>query len=143
MAPKIILLLIAISPISSDIHKASWYGEKFHGRLTASGDVYDMNELTCAATNDYEFGDRLRVTNIKNGKSVVVTVNDRGNFERLGRTLDLSKGAFDEIANLDKGVIDVKIERLNTYDKGQRWQQLNFRIMFNLFQQNNKLEVKP
>lgn len=112
MAPKIILLLIVLSPVSSDIHKASWYGEKFHGRLTASGDVYDMNELTCAATNDYEFGDRLKVTNIKNGKSIVVTVNDRGNFERLGRTLDLSKGAFDEIANLDKGVIDVKIERL-------------------------------
>lgn len=110
---KIILLLIVMNPISNNIHKASWYGEKFHGRLTASGDVYDMNELTCAATNDYEFGDRLKVTNIKNGKSIVVTVNDRGNFKRLGRTLDLSRGAFDEISNLDKGVIDVKIERLN------------------------------
>lgn len=109
---KIILLLIVMNPISSDIHKASWYGEKFHGRLTASGDVYDMNGLTCAATNDYELGDRLKVTNVKNGKSVVVTVNDRGNFERLGRTLDLSMGAFDKIANLDKGVIDVKIESL-------------------------------
>ncbi len=105
------LLFVGLT-FSQEAHKVSYYGEAFHGKLTASGEVYDMEDLTCAAIRDYDFGDILKVTNIKNGKSVIVKVNDRGNFRRLGRTLDLSKKAFSIIGNLEKGVLTVKIKKL-------------------------------
>lgn len=111
---KIFLLLLALIPYyNNSVHQVSWYGSKFHGKVTASGDVYDMNQYTCAATRDFNFGDSLKVTNIKNQKHVIVVVNDRGRFRQLGRTLDLSRAAFKEIANLDRGVIRVTIEKLN------------------------------
>jgi rare lipoprotein A len=59
---------------------------------------------------DYPFGTWLKITNIANHKFVLVKVNDRGNFKKYGRILDLSKGAFAKIANLKQGVITVKIE---------------------------------
>lgn len=88
--------------------KASYYGGKFNGRKTASGEVFDENELT-AAHRTYKFGTKLRVVNLKNGKEVVVRINDRGPFVK-GRIIDLSKAAFKAIANTKKGVIKVKIE---------------------------------
>lgn len=97
-------------------HKVSWYGKRFQGKKTANGDTYDINKLTCATTWDkenkrlgYSFGSKLKVTNIENGKSVIVEVNDTGGFKKYGRKLDLSKAAFYKIANLDKGVIKVNI----------------------------------
>ena len=89
---------------------ASWYGEKFHGRPTSSGERYDMYGLT-AAHKTMKFGSKLRVTNPDNDKSVVVTVNDRGPFIR-GRDLDLSYGAAREIGFTEKGVGKVRIEYL-------------------------------
>lgn len=91
---------------------ASWYGCQFHGKVTASGEVFNMYEMTTAATKDYDLGDTLVVTNTDNGKSVTVTVTDRGAFEKYGRTLDLSRAAFDHIADTNRGLIRVKIERL-------------------------------
>ncbi|MBI5099121.1 MAG: septal ring lytic transglycosylase RlpA family protein [Nitrospirae bacterium] len=89
---------------------ASWYGADFHGRPTSSGERYDMYGLT-AAHKEMDFGTRLRVTNPDNGKSVIVTVNDRGPFIP-GRDLDLSYGAAREIDHIGKGVGLVKIEYL-------------------------------
>lgn len=99
--------------------KVSYYGKKFHGRKTANGEIFDKNKLTAASplkpgTNipEFAFGTRLKVTNLENGKSTVVIINDTGSFGKLGRKLDLSERAFKDIAELKKGVIKVKIEVL-------------------------------
>ncbi|MDO5656248.1 MAG: septal ring lytic transglycosylase RlpA family protein [Flavobacteriaceae bacterium] len=90
--------------------RVSWYGERFHGKLTASGEVYDMNEFT-AAHKKLPFGTQVKITNIRNDKSVIVTINDRGPFHK-DRKFDLSKAAFQEIANDSRGVISVTYEIL-------------------------------
>jgi rare lipoprotein A len=105
---KLLLVILALNTS----HKVSFYSDPFHGRKTANGEVFDKNKLTCAALSSYKFKDKLRVTNLKNNKSVVVVVNDRGKFAKYGRTLDLSEAAFKKIGNLKKGVLTVKIERL-------------------------------
>ena len=92
------------------IFLATFYGGVFHGRLTASGERFDKNKFTCAS-NYYKIGTILEVTNISNGKSVVVKVNDRGGFK--GMKLDLSEGAFKRIANLKQGVLKVRVEKFN------------------------------
>lgn len=92
---------------------ASYYAEPFHGRTTASGYVYDMEQMTCASM-DYPFGSVLKVTNLNNGKSVNVVVTDTGNFKKkYGRDIDLSKGAFRKLDKLGKGLINVKIELID------------------------------
>lgn len=88
--------------------KASYYGDKFHGRNTASGEVFDMNKYT-AAHRTLMFGTLIKVTNLWNKRSVVVRVNDRGPF-KSGRVLDLSKAAAKDLDMLAAGVVDVKIE---------------------------------
>jgi rare lipoprotein A len=90
---------------------ASWYGPKYHGRRTASGVVFDMNDLT-AAHKTLPFGTRLKVTHVGNHRSVIVEVNDRGPFI-TGRDLDLSYGAARKLGMVEQGVARVKIERLN------------------------------
>ncbi len=98
--------------------KASYYGAAFHGRKTASGETFDMNALT-AAHRQWPFGTLCRVTNLHNGKSVVVRINDRGPFI-AGRVMDLSYGAARALEALKVGVIDVKIEVLNWGEASQR-----------------------
>jgi rare lipoprotein A len=71
--------------------KASWYGPGFHGRRTASGEVFNANSMT-AAHKTLPFGTRVKVTSRKTGRSVVVRINDRGPFVR-GRVIDLSKAS--------------------------------------------------
>ena len=88
--------------------KASYYSPKLHGNKTASGVVYDHSKLT-AAHKKLPFGSRVKVTNLTNKKSVVVTINDRGPFVK-GRIIDLSGAAFKAIANLEEGVVKVKIQ---------------------------------
>jgi len=88
--------------------KASYYGNKHHGKLTASGEVYDKNKLTCAHKT-LPFETICRVTNLANDKSVIVKVNDRGPFVR-GRIIDLSYKAMETIDGLKAGVIDVRVE---------------------------------
>ena len=70
---------------------ASWYGPGFHGKRTASGAIFNQNAMT-AAHKSLPFGSKVKVTNLKNKKSVVVTINDRGPF-KAGRVIDLSKRA--------------------------------------------------
>ena len=92
---------------SKDI-SASWYGEYFHGRLTALGEVYDMNAYT-AAHKTYPLGTVLKVTNPQNGLSLKVRINDRGPFWG-DRELDLSKGSASYLGTKEQGVAEVHIE---------------------------------
>ena len=91
--------------------KASFYADKFQSRKTANGERFDQSGFT-AAHKKLAFGTRVKVTNIKNGKSVTVKINDRGPFVR-GRIIDLSRSAFSSIGNTSAGVIEVKIEVVN------------------------------
>jgi len=86
---------------------ASWYGGKFNGRYTASGEIYDMNKLT-AAHKTLPFGTYVKVINIDNGKSVIVKINDRGPFVK-GRVIDLSRAGAEEIGMLKNGIARVLI----------------------------------
>lgn len=106
---KLIVLLLFICNITY-AQKASYYASKFNGRKTASGQIFRNNELTCAHRT-YKFGTKLKVTNIKNNKSVIVIVTDRGPYIK-GRVIDLSQKAFKSIASLKSGCITVKIEKL-------------------------------
>ena len=92
--------------------KASYYGPKFHGKKTASGEVFNQHALT-AAHKTLPFGTRCRVTNQKNGKQVIVRINDRGPFVE-GRILDLSYEAAKIIGGIGDGVIDVQVEVLKS-----------------------------
>lgn len=90
---------------------ASWYGSRFHGRRTASGERYDMHDLT-AAHPTLEFGTRIEVRNLANGRSIVVRVNDRGPFVR-GRIIDLSYAAARRIGLVGPGTGKVELVLLS------------------------------
>jgi rare lipoprotein A len=94
--------------LGPDIGKASWYGDVHHGKKTASGEAYDMHTLT-AAHRTLPFGTRVRVTNVDNGRSVVVRVNDRGPLVG-GRIIDLSQAAARALGALGSGVFTVRLE---------------------------------
>ena len=87
---------------------ASWYGEDFHGRGTANGEIYDMEALT-AAHRTLPLGTEVRVTNVENGKQVLVRINDRGPY-LYGRVIDLSLAAARELGMVESGVAAVQIE---------------------------------
>lgn len=87
--------------------RASFYGGEFHGRRTASGERYDHQEMT-AAHRTLPFGTRVRVTNVENGKSVVVRITDRGPF-RKGRVIDVSKRAARELGFVRQGTTEVEL----------------------------------
>ena len=86
---------------------ASWYGSKFHGRRTASGERYDRHAFT-AAHRTLPFGTRVRVRSVVTGKEVVVRINDRGPFKR-SRVIDLSQAAFNALGLQDRGVTQVEL----------------------------------
>lgn len=88
--------------------KASWYGKKFHGRTTSSGEIYDMYELT-AAHRSLPIPTYVRVTNLDNGRRTIVRVNDRGPFH-AERIIDLSYAAAVKLGFQDKGVANVRVE---------------------------------
>lgn len=87
---------------------ASWYGAKFHGRRTANGERFNKNDMT-AAHRSLPFGTKVRVTNRRNGRSVVVRINDRGPFTR-GRVIDLSRGAAQALGMVGAGTAPVSVE---------------------------------
>ncbi len=91
----------------SDQGMASWYGRKYHGRHTANGERFDMYALT-AAHRTLPFGSIVRVTDLENGGSVSVRINDRGPFKR-GRIIDLSYAAAKKLRMVKRGVVRVKI----------------------------------
>ncbi len=87
---------------------ASWYGGKFHGRTTASGEPYDMNAMT-AAHPSLPFGTKVRVTNLENGRSVVLRINDRGPFAKR-RIIDVSRHAAEHLGLLGAGLARVRVQ---------------------------------
>jgi len=95
--------------------EASYYADQFHGKITANGEVFDMNEIS-AAHKTLPFNTKLKVTNLENNRSVIVRVNDRGPYKK-GRILDLSYRAAQEIGMLDTGVANVKITILELGDE--------------------------
>jgi rare lipoprotein A len=108
-----VLMASLLSPVAIErgglCGKASWYGEKYRGKETASGELFDPDALTCASW-DYPFGTRLEVRHGR--RRVIVTVNDQGPAPELyqqGRILDLSRAAFARLADLTLGVIDVEV----------------------------------
>jgi rare lipoprotein A len=93
------------------IGEASWYGRRFHGKTTASGERFNMRALT-AAHPYLPFGTRVRVTHLDNGRTVVVRINDRGPFVK-NRIIDLSYRAARSLGMIQQGVARVKLEILN------------------------------
>jgi len=87
---------------------AAYYAPSFHGRRTASGEIYDEKDLT-AAHRTLPFGTKVRVTHLANGREVVVTINDRGPFTK-GRVIDLSREAARRLHLLEDGIARVRIE---------------------------------
>lgn len=87
---------------------ASWYGQDFHGRLTANGEVYDMDDYT-AAHPTLPLPSMARVTNLENGRSVIVRINDRGPFKH-GRIIDLSRRAADALGMVRQGTARVRVQ---------------------------------
>lgn len=122
-APQIISPLAEVTPtvvssptpLPTNTGKASWYGGYFHGRRTANGEIFDENGLTLACTNRFKLGTVFRIS--YQGKSEIARCTDRGGFETLGRTFDLSKGLFEKLAPLSRGVIQVDYEIVNNNDK--------------------------
>lgn len=96
------------------VGKASYYGHKFNGRPTASGEIFDMNGIS-AAHRELPLGTYIRVTHLGNGRSIVLKVNDRGPFID-GRILDLSLGAAKRLDMIEEGVAEVKIEIVKAID---------------------------
>ncbi|MDP8261652.1 MAG: septal ring lytic transglycosylase RlpA family protein [Candidatus Kappaea frigidicola] len=110
-----VLIVLAIHIASAIYHqyngwviRASFYGRPFHGRRTSCGEVYNMNALT-AAHRTLPMGTRLKVTNLKNGRSVIVRINDRGPF-MWGRNIDLSVAAAKQLKMVKDGITKVRIE---------------------------------
>jgi len=128
LAVKHVLLLIALavtacssrakpSPkrpaVSSGVQTgyATWYGGKHHGGPTASGERFDKRALT-AAHRSLRMNTRVRVTNKKNGRSVVVRINDRGPFGNASRIIDVSEKAAEVLDMIEAGVVPVRVEVL-------------------------------
>jgi rare lipoprotein A len=89
--------------------RASWYGRRFQGRPTASGEPFDMHDLT-AAHKTLPFGTKVRVRSVRNGREVVVRINDRGPFVK-GRVIDLSQAAMKALGLSARGVVRVELLR--------------------------------
>ncbi len=92
--------------------RASWYGPGFAGRRTANGEIFDPSQLT-AAHKTLPFGTQVRVTNLNNGRSTLVRINDRGPF-KPGRIIDLSRAAAEQIGMIGSGTAPVQLELMST-----------------------------
>ena len=104
------LTTCALAIESTHFGLASYYADSFQGKKTASGIPYDSSALT-AAHRELPFGTKVRVTNTLNEKEVLVTINDRGPYNKR-RIIDLSKKAAKELAMINEGVVKVKMEVL-------------------------------
>jgi rare lipoprotein A len=94
--------------VDTAVGHASFYADKFIGKKTASGEVFSQEKLTCAH-NTYPFGSKVRVTNLKNGKTVILKVNDRLHH-RNPRLVDLTRAAASKLDFRKTGIIKVKVE---------------------------------
>ncbi len=101
--------------VKSEIGEASWYGPGFHGKKTASGEIFDQTKMT-AAHPTLPLGTEAKVTNLENGEKVEVTINDRGPFVN-DRVIDLSRAAAKKLDMQKEGTAEVKIETEPTTSK--------------------------
>lgn len=112
-----ISLLLPASRITDSVQvsgKASFYHDKFHGRLTSNGEVYNKNDFT-AAHRTLPFNTIVHVLNKENGKSVIVRINDRGPFLK-SRIIDLSRSAAEKIGMIPFGIVPVRIRVMTLFD---------------------------
>jgi len=125
-----VLFLFAETVVANDTvyGRASFYGDKWIGRLTANGERYKPNDVT-AAHKSLPFNTNVRVTNLKNGKSVVVRINNRGPYIR-GRDLDLSVVAAKTLDMVSSGVIPVKMEIVRSKKSPVTNNRVNGRIKY-------------
>lgn len=109
-----LLLTLGVAPVSAQTHrgKASFYSKKATGARSSSGERIHHDSLTCAHRT-YPFGTLLKVTNLSNGRSCIVRVNDRGPHRR-GRIIDLSYGAARELGMLAQGIAMVEVQRVDS-----------------------------
>ncbi len=118
MTLPILLIMFYGSPLSARQMpvegKASYYADHFVGKRTASGVPYDRNKMT-AAHQTLPFGTKVRVTNLSNGREVIVTINDRGPFVK-GRIIDVSRAAAQKLDFIKQGITDVSIAVVETGD---------------------------
>jgi rare lipoprotein A len=98
--------------VDTAVGHASFYADKFIGKKTASGEIFSQDKLTCAH-NTYPFGSKVRVTNLKNGKTVILKVNDRLHH-RNPRLVDLTRAAASKLDFRKSGIIKVKIELIRS-----------------------------
>jgi len=108
-------------PYYDDVGIASWYGEPFHGRTTANGEIYDMNELT-AAHKTLPMPVYVRVTNLENGRALVLKVNDRGPFVE-DRIIDVSRRAAQLLGFENQGITEVRVQVVD-YETGMTYAEL-------------------
>jgi len=114
-APPIARIPAPSQPTMMETGLASWYGPKFHGKLTASGEVFQQEKFT-AAHPTLPWGSRVKVTNLDNGKSVDVRINDRGPFGQ-GRIIDVSRAAARALGMVGRGITTVQLEWLSDSEK--------------------------
>jgi len=100
----------SVQPTNVQFGIASWYSDKFHGRKTASGEIFDQTKMT-AAHNKLPFGTWIKVTNLRNKRWVYVKVNDRLHYKNT-RVVDLSRAAATKLGMLTAGIVKVKVEVL-------------------------------
>lgn len=114
-APRVARIPEPSQPTMTETGLASWYGPKFHGKRTASGEVFNQEHFT-AAHPTLPWGSRVKVINLDNGKSVDVRINDRGPFKR-GRIIDVSRAAARALSMVGRGITTVRIEWLADPEK--------------------------
>jgi rare lipoprotein A len=114
-APPVAKIPAPPQPTMMETGLASWYGPRLHGKLTASGEIFNQEKFT-AAHRTLPWGSRVKVTNLANGKSVVVQINDRGPSVR-GRILDVSRAAARALGMVKSGTTTVRIEWLSDPEK--------------------------
>ena len=114
-APPLAKIPAPSQPSQVETGLASWYGRRFHGKLTASGEIFNQEKFT-AAHRTFPWGSRVKVTNLANGKSVEVRINDRGPFGQ-GRIIDVSRAAARVLGMVGSGITTVRIEWLSDSEK--------------------------
>ena len=113
---------VSAAPPRAQLGLASWYGPGFHGQETASGEIFDQREMV-AAHRSLPLGSLVRVTNLENGRRVVLRVIDRGPYGRnyrKGTIIDVSKGAAQRLGFIRDGLVEVRVEVMRLGDEGGR-----------------------
>jgi rare lipoprotein A len=119
----------AITSRGTEVGVASWYGPGFHGKLTADGTRYNQHAMT-AAHRTLPLGTRVRVTDVATGRSVVVLVNDRGPY-KVGRSIDLSYAAAQQLGMVERGTTRVEIRMLD--DRWAAWPSIRYSVQIGAF----------